>query len=498
MNKQEELQKWLDDDRYVQAKELAELWGMSRQNVNYYLQKHKIQAAKTLSFGLKLGMSVFYERAECERARPFINQPEQKEVEKVEQIRLEDLATKNQIMTESGATSYEWDKATTRHKIKSVKNYCDNSGRFMALFNKNEVVSAILEYKNLGKSELEKCLSDDKLITTRDLEKMWKLKRQSVYQKIYKLGIKPHKKIKLENGYLWHFYKKSDCIEPHEAKRGEQKSMELPEQKEPVPDIIPADTVDIYNLKQLEAELQNRGVEFTPATAEIIRGSDMPEMVQIAKMLDGDADSVVLSGVKLGDIAALLRADELSCIEPDLKIEKKAGRKSKYIADFDKKAFEMASENKSDKEIMSALGISRNAFYRYKENIDSFSSALSDGRGFVPAKMATMEDKLSALSLHVQLLSDRISCLERVVAGKDEDSIQRAANKLYEYFLQKYQEDNVSVFSVCDLLKYGPNVTRTTPLRDGALCLLESEGKIQMAATKGNAKMAILNITSLK
>ena len=71
--------------------------------------------------------------------------------------------------------------------------------------------------------------------------------------------------------------------------------------------IIPADVIRGRTLKQLESELQSMGVEFTPATAEIIRGSDMPELKQVAKMLDGEADSIILSGAKLGEIVEQLK-----------------------------------------------------------------------------------------------------------------------------------------------------------------------------------------------
>lgn len=285
----------------IQIKDLAYAWGMRLNGVRIFLKRQGIKSAIR-----PCASRAFYDRAECERARPFINQPEQKEVEKVENIGELATATKHQILCETGADDFVWDKVTMKHKIMPVKNYCDERGNFISLFKKDETVSAILEYKNEQKKLLEKCIADKTLVTTTQLAEMWNTDKKGVYNKIYRLKIKPHAKVKLENGNIWHFYKKSDCIESQTVEKVEEKQMELPEPKEQTPDIIPADTIDLFTMSELESELKNRGVELTAEVRAKINASDMPEMQHIAKMLRGNAKTITIRLSVLNDIAAQL------------------------------------------------------------------------------------------------------------------------------------------------------------------------------------------------
>jgi hypothetical protein len=331
-----------------------------------------------------------------------------------------------------------------------VKNYCDERGNFISLFKKDETVSAILAYKNEQKQLLEKCLADKTLVTTTQLAEMWNTNKKGIYNKIYKLKIKPHVKVKLENGNIWHFYKKSDCIESQEVEKVKEKqnikntqsdgifcgdialgkfaivsnasdarivsrlagdivcpvlSVEtpdknyeyikkiigkdvclvmiedndpdhksvmywldlpgaspwliptkygknitealdngviirefitagledlckgfytgssrqiavMPEPKEQTPDIIPADTIDLFTMSELESELKNRGVELTAEVRAKIDASDMPEMQHIATMLRGNAKTIAIRLSVLNEIAGQLKiAKKLSFYE---------------------------------------------------------------------------------------------------------------------------------------------------------------------------------------
>lgn len=237
-SKEKELQKWLDDDRYVQAKELAELWGVTPCAARNRLRQHSIKPAKNFRLGPLVGVYFFYNRAECERILPF----------------------------DGGA-----EKA----------------------------------------KELQVWINDDKCVQRKELCELWGLSYKSLNRFLCNKGIKPVKRGYLGKRGLVAFYDRAECERARPfINQSEQKMVEKPinptEPKQQTPDIIPADTIDSYTLKQLESELQSRGVEFTPVTAEIIRGSDMPELKQVAKMLDGEADSVILSGAKLGEIAGVL------------------------------------------------------------------------------------------------------------------------------------------------------------------------------------------------
>jgi hypothetical protein len=392
MDKNEELQKWLNDDRYVTAKRLSMMFGLSSSGIWFFLSRHKIKPVKKFALGYSKGSQrfysletcllarheesvdgiadnvllvrpvelrqlwnvsketcnsflrsrglkpikrvkvknihqAFYDRAECEHARPFINQSEQKEVEQVENIEELATATKHQILIEACADDFVWDKVTMKNKIMPVKNYCDERGNFVSLFKKDETVSAILAYKNEQKQLLEKCLADKNLVTTKELVKIWNLDKSAVYNKIYRLKIKPCAKIKLDNGSMWHFYKKSDCIESQQSEKVEEKQMELPKPKEQTPDIIPADTIDLFTMSELESELKNRGVGLTADVRAKINASDMPEMKHIATMLRGNAKTIAIRLSVLNDIAGqLAKADERK------NITKKAENVLRYAA----------------------------------------------------------------------------------------------------------------------------------------------------------------------
>ncbi|KKU53483.1 MAG: hypothetical protein UX75_C0037G0009 [Candidatus Moranbacteria bacterium GW2011_GWE2_47_10] len=61
--KQKELEKWLNDEMYVQAKELEKIWKINRDVVNNRLKKNKIHPQKVIS--MASGQYVFYIRSEC-------------------------------------------------------------------------------------------------------------------------------------------------------------------------------------------------------------------------------------------------------------------------------------------------------------------------------------------------------------------------------------------------------------------------------------------------
>lgn len=62
--KQKELEKWLNDDRYVQAKELRDIWNLSQSATSARLRKHKINPVMRISRGTR-GFCVLYSRLQC-------------------------------------------------------------------------------------------------------------------------------------------------------------------------------------------------------------------------------------------------------------------------------------------------------------------------------------------------------------------------------------------------------------------------------------------------
>ena len=242
MDKQKELQKWLDDDRYVRVKDLQEKTNINIQSIYKLLKRHKVKHKKRIRAGTGGGLFVFYDKQKCN--------------------------------------------------------------------------AAIAEYE-ATQEEIHKMQGDLKYVRPQELSKLWCTLPPSTSSFLRSRNIKP---VKIYNAGLrggkMAFYDRAECerarpfINQPEQKEVE-KPMNPPEPKQQTPDIIPADTIDSYTLKQLESELQSKGVEFTPVAAEIIRGSDTPELKQVAKMLDGEADSIILSGTKLSEIAEQLR--EVKC-----------------------------------------------------------------------------------------------------------------------------------------------------------------------------------------
>lgn len=241
MDKNEELQKWLNDERHVQTKELAKLWSMNIYSVNNVLRSHKIFPVKKFYIP-STGKFFFYDRKKCERAR-FLMQQE-----------------------------------------KSDWNEHQN--------NKN-------------------------LITINELADLWDVTYPSAFSILRRLKIMPVKIFKFASWLnVRSFYDRAECErarpfinqpEKKEVEKVEEKQMELPKPKEQTPDIIPADTIDLFTMSELESELRQRGVELTAEVRAKINASDMPEMQHIATMLRGNTKTIAIRLSVLNEIAGQLR-----------------------------------------------------------------------------------------------------------------------------------------------------------------------------------------------
>jgi hypothetical protein len=253
VDKNEELQKWLNDDRYVRRIDLQKLWEMSKKRTNDLLQKENVKAIKSLYLP-DTGQACFYSKEECERA-------------------------------------YENSRAKKQKQD----------------FDRNV--------------ELQKWLNNTEYIQTKELNILWRLSALSTYKHLHLNNIRPVKRISRcpEKGCCV-FYDRAECerarpfiIQPEqkEVEQVEEKQMELPEPTEQTPDIIPADTIDLFTMSELETELKNRGVELTADVRAKINASDMPEMKHIATMLRGNAKSIAIRLSVLNEIAGQLR--EIRC-----------------------------------------------------------------------------------------------------------------------------------------------------------------------------------------
>jgi hypothetical protein len=240
MDKNEELQKWLNDDRYIRPKELAVKWNKNIASVFRLLRRQGVETVKKMRVG-RIEYS-FYGRVECEQANSIYN-----------------------------------------HK----------------------------------KNKLKELKKNKSLIQPADLSILWGKSRQMTNYFLRKENIKPiaHGAIGYGKGFF-SFYDRAECErarpfinqpEQKEVEKVEEKQMELPTSTEQTPDIIPADTIDLFTMLELESELKNRGVELTAEVRNKINASDMPEMQHIATMLRGNAKTIAIRLSVLNEIAGQLR-----------------------------------------------------------------------------------------------------------------------------------------------------------------------------------------------
>lgn len=234
-----------------------------------------------------------------------------------------------------------------------------------------------------------------KLITAKKLELLWDRSSSTVDRILKKNKIDRIIQSCRKNEPI--FYDRAECErarpfinqpEQKEVEQVEEKQMESPEPKEQTPDIIPADTIDLFTMSELESELKQRGVELTAEVRNKINASDMPEMQHIATMLRGNTKTIAIRLSVLNEIAGELM--KAKCVEV---VKSNAGAKCKHCPEFDKIAFDMASANKTDEEIAQNLKISIDTFYRYKREITSFANALNSGKAANPFTIKDSQGK---------------------------------------------------------------------------------------------------------
>lgn len=362
----------MDRRKLITAKELELLWDRSSSTVDRILKKNKIDR---IIQSCRKNEPIFYDRAECERARPFINQPEQKEVEKVGNVNSleteldsEELASENgsaindaelaaiitackdpvdKIMilsalcfgVKSGELSYldlrdisgadiclqspsgvvkmripkQYEDARTELLTYYVDNGNNLSGDMPVFLNRSGIRMTRQGLNNRMKSVSESA-NIGRDVKLADLRATF---AQNIYKKTEKNIASVHKYLRLsENtnimGYLLETRSKEqktmpvDLMNSLTASYQAKESPTIAEPTEQTPDIIPADTIDLFTMSELESELKNRGVELTAEVRAKINASDMPEMHHIAKMLRGNAKAITIRLSVLNEIAGEL------------------------------------------------------------------------------------------------------------------------------------------------------------------------------------------------
>lgn len=141
---------------------------------------------------------------------------------------------------------------------------------------------------------------------------------QNIYKKTEKNIASVHKYLRLSGntnimGYLLETQTKDqkampvDLMNSLTASYQVKEPLSIAESKEQTPDIIPADTIDLFTMSELESELKQRGVELTAEVKAKINASDMPEMQEIATMIRGNAKTIAIRLSALNEISGQLK-----------------------------------------------------------------------------------------------------------------------------------------------------------------------------------------------
>lgn len=377
MDKNEELQKWLNDDRYVQKSQLMDFWGVKFEGVNKIFRVHQIKRIHRIFIGGK--HYTFFSKLECQQARPFTFKIDQLKrinrcISNVNLISNKELAKKwNTSVIKTGVMCARakiqivekfnlgdkigivvfYNKAECEKIIPDFQYVKDSVGlvttRFLSnkwnmsvssvniFLKKNGICAKGKEKKQLGYGsgkpgylyDLNECLlakekhvvpslseydNNPIYVQRKELELLWRMSRGQANVFLQERGIRPLKKIATNKGFRV-YYDRAECerarpfINQPEQKEVE-KQMNPPEPKQQTPDVIPADTIDLFTMSELESELKNLGVELTAEVRAKINASDMPEMQHIAKMLRGNAKTITIGLSVLNEIAEQLVKSE--------------------------------------------------------------------------------------------------------------------------------------------------------------------------------------------
>jgi hypothetical protein len=335
MDKNEELQKWLNDDRYVQLDKLAEMYDCNIPAMKERLRNRGILGVKKIKIGFGGKSYCFYDKKDCIRLLNLPSKSAQsrdcqikKYLNDKQFVQLHEIS-KSWGLTKQGARAY-----LANSGIKPIKKIYIPQGGSYAFYLEVECRNARQSF--LSKKEyIENTMIENPIyITTKELSNLWGISEKGVGAFLARMKIKHVKAINM--GYplgLCTIYDRAECerarpfinqSEQKEVEKVEEKQMELPKQKEQTPDIIPADTIDLLTMSELESELKQRGVELTAEVRAKINASDMPDMKHIAKMLRGNAKTITIRLSVLNEIAEQLRGVvENNDTDQDFEREKK-------------------------------------------------------------------------------------------------------------------------------------------------------------------------------
>jgi hypothetical protein len=327
----DKLNKCFENDSLVTRKQLQSLWGTDAHSV---IKRHKIKPVAIFNTGSR-GCN-FYDRAECERARIFIDNDSilQSYLQNSKYIRISELSIQWNIKE---PTVWHFLRKNNIHPATRLK--CGLTE--YVFYSKDECLRARAKYVDKIR-EYDNAVKNKEFISNKDMCEEWGWHRHKVGNFLKLQCIFPAKKISVGAGFCAVLYSRAECErarqfinqpEQKEVEKMEEKQMELPKPKEQTPDIIPADTIDLFTMSELEIEFNKRGVELTAEVRNKINASDMPEMQHIATMLRGNTKTIAIRLSVLNEIAGELRNDTL-CIVEDSKISMNVhtndGRIEKY------------------------------------------------------------------------------------------------------------------------------------------------------------------------
>lgn len=284
----------------ISESELAIEWGVLAPVVREEIKRLKIRLQK------QAGEERFYSRQECNSKLPFLNKTHAEE----EPSTVPDgLITRDDMLKRLKMSEGQFSAFIFRYGIYAIKTQYIY-GKKVSFFKIDQCDRAMQKELHRHKSRVD-AISDKNLVTVKQLAAEWNEPVNRIYPFLRKNNICAKKTITSKNNVK--FYSREECerarqfINQQKKEVGKVEQVNLPEPKEQTPDIIPADTIDLFTMLELETELKNRGVELTAEVKAKINASDMPEMQEIATMISGNAKTIAIRLSVLNEIAGQLR-----------------------------------------------------------------------------------------------------------------------------------------------------------------------------------------------
>lgn len=205
-DKNEELQDYLNDNRYIQLKDIMVLYSCSQWVAWSIFRKNNIKPIKTLYLGSPNGLRVFYDKIECDKAFAA------KEKQRLDWLLLQkenkliDIKELAKIFERSVNAMRVYLIKRDIRPVKSQKGV----GRTRVLYDKNQCLSLIDAIKS-KEEKLQQMLTDERYIQFDSLVALYKHPAKTIRSKLWRNNVKPVIHLRFHQK-SFAFYDKELCL----------------------------------------------------------------------------------------------------------------------------------------------------------------------------------------------------------------------------------------------------------------------------------------------